>query len=1237
MIANEPQTMDTRSTYLHLLPLQTPEIVDIFDIFNHVHTQVSHWMELFFNSSSSWETDIHAEFVHTETLRHWFVESKNIQKLRGQQTFGFGFPMVIDADTDGSAVAAPIFIWYLSLKPHPTRRDSWVVGFDESHPVVPNEYWLQFVQEKYNIDFSKKLREMALERNFSLDTFVRLSQDIGKKLDFKNDVMHAGLRECPNQTTLERLAPIGDIVWAGALGLYAHQDSDESEQRTELANFLNIPLEVNQIQAFTYLDTDAEQTAAIRQSHRNRLTLVQGAHGSGRTHLAVNALLNALANGQKTAVVATDVATLMEIQKRFVDLGLGNLTFLLKDLLYDKKLLLDSLRAEQQGRPVTFDAEEYRVTLNLARRLQQRADEQHEALHRPIFGDDVWADVVGKYLTAAYQVDKGLLANQLQADIFEFTSAEFDSLTAALHTSEQLFAHVRTLKHPLTALHTDIFANQTNEAHKIKVQEKLTALQKQVTDLQLQHIETTEQYTRRLNDHYESHYEELYDQLQKIKEDLSDCIFQFGDDFETNSSLRLGVLQLTSVFSDRSAAILKAKEALLVSYKSLEKIFISREYKYFEHPFLGVAEAKNLTRLQANLRTFELSLQAFRTRLPSLVGEQVGRMNARTVQHFEPTIGAQTHDLENHLDMLLENINAQNIFSEPLQHKMLTIPKRQQYIEELSDRLDQTQQNMRDFETFHLWQNHWLGMDERAQRLITALVKVKPKNWQAAFESWYFDHVLLIHFHNTIAKGDETNEKLITLNEQIRKHTIGQIGAVAYAHKTHAVKQAREKYRDSYKFFFDAKNQQYAKHYFLKDMLKNGMPTLAEAYPVLLFTPQIANELLEGESKIFDLVVFENAQQFDERLGKALLTHTQRALILSEYAELDGVKSGSLTQFAQVHEATEIQLRHIHRPTLPHVHALNEAAFYPHVLSKKMAVTDLPSEIEYYEVGGQLSEKTQTNEVEIAAIMQLLTEVPPMTDRTYPRIGIVTMGKKQRNAINAQILNIIQKTLPNWEKMEQLQRNGLGIYDTSELDGLQFDTLIVSGTFVDFEALGSIETRALRTLLNAFTHKLIWLNSIDEETIFDHCLAETQHDNAAQHLHASLIAYARAISPNADPQWKDLILKRLSTRYAPPQAPKGSPLTTFLKQFFIETYGASRVIAPYIWQGYFFPIAILPANSGENTRIICFDHQLQKSDFANIDENTQLEKQLEKAQHSVQHISTYQLWKHTQTTLASIV
>jgi MinD-like ATPase involved in chromosome partitioning or flagellar assembly len=1210
----------TANKYLNLLPLDADK-VDMFAIFNGIHPQISKWVDMFVGQTA-FETDIHAEFNYPDLFRHFYFESKNVQKTQGQHPFGFGFPLVCDrsTDTEGSVIAAPLFIWYLNLRPNPNRRDSWLISFDETSTIAVNEYLVAHCRKKYNIDLTEELSTYVHNRPFTTQGFAAFCKDLAKKLHFRSDNIHPGTRECPKGDTLERLADYGDILWAGALGLFPHQDGSLIENEAQPVDFQNFTWTAEHAHEFAVLPEDAYQREALRTILRNKITVVEGAHGTGKTHLAANILLNALSNGQKTAVVAQDLGSLMQIQNEFVKLGLGNLTFLLKDVYHDKKLLLDVLRNEQFGKAIDFKEDEFKIALKQARRLLAKSDESHQALSHPIFGDENFSEVVGHYLNSQRKAGRELLTNHLQSNDYEFTKEEYDKLRVAIKECEVLFKNVNTLRHPLSQLHPSLFEGKNSDKGRAFSAKQLNLSIENWKTLQHRYIAIYDAYAQKLMHHYETHFEDLRAQLRLLKEAYSDFQFQFGEDFESNSFLRMSGLRAGSLFSDRSKNVLSAKEELVNQYNTLEKLFNTR--KHFSHAFLNNADKKDFKKLKLNLETFELALKGWRKSLSAMVQEELQRLNAKTSQYFDKPLSAEIKTLEEELENLLKKTNTAALYADPLSHKMLTLPKRMHFIEETVEKLEETQLNMRDFDDFYAWQRYWLILPENAKKLVQALIKVKPNNWSAAFDSWYFYHTLVAHYQTSALNNDGLMQLMNDAEDRLRLLMPPQIAHVWNDRKKAAIKAFKSKSLDEHKLFFNPKNQALAKNRFLKHILKNAISTFSEIYPVLLVTPQVATQLIESEGKEFDLVIFDNAQNLDKEQVVPILRNTEGVVVMTEYSKSDGSIVTSFASQLKAHGAAMVKLNHLHRPLSETARRLNQSVFYPD-LEVPFRHQTLEQSVSVVHINGKYNDKTFQNEAEIAKLVLLLEDINATPFNTLPRVGVVCMTKRQRNTLNNSLLNIVQKALVGWEKIEQLQRNGLGIYSLDEIAGLQFDVLLVSGTFTDFDHI-TFSQRDLRQLINSFTQNLYWVNSIPKEDL-KQAAQNNKHESAF--LIANLILLAEQTKEKGTPQYEATFAK-LKSLYVKKTV---SPPSIFVEQVLA---GLSHFIekkylkTDFMIENQTFPLVIIPKYDEQLPIIIRIDGKLSKGNVFNPSWERRTLRELEKMGLPVQSIWSYNWWKN---------
>lgn len=115
----------------------------------------------------------------------------------------------------------------------------------------------------------------------------------------------------------------------------------------------------------------------------------------------------------------------------------------------------------------------------------------------------------------------------------------------------------------------------------------------------------------------------------------------------------------------------------------------------------------------------------------------------------------------------------------------------------------------------------------------------------------------------------------------------------------------------------------------------------------------------------------------------------------------------------------------------------------------------------------------------------------PTSQRTFPTVGIACFTIEQRDLIASYLLKIRQKWTVGAEKIQQLERNGLGVFHIGELQGQHFDILILSTVYgiknakneltVQVEKLNEPEIiRQLQLLMSRPLQTLFIANSIPE-------------------------------------------------------------------------------------------------------------------------------------------------------------
>lgn len=175
-----------------------------------------------------------------------------------------------------------------------------------------------------------------------------------------------------------------------------------------------------------------------------------------------------------------------------------------------------------------------------------------------------------------------------------------------------------------------------------------------------------------------------------------------------------------------------------------------------------------MQKVRQNLTNFEKTLQHWRTSHPAFVQEGIQRLNAKGIQS-DAIFYTPITELEYGLDQLIAELNTVRLYQQPFENKMLTIPKRQKYLEEIIEQLENTRLYLREYEVFYDWQRHWLLVPENGKKIIRALVKVKPNDWLQAFESWYLHHCLNLYGNSNFIVEEKTISDFVISYEQLQK------------------------------------------------------------------------------------------------------------------------------------------------------------------------------------------------------------------------------------------------------------------------------------------------------------------------------------------------------------------------------------------------------------------------------------------------------------------------------------
>ena len=1063
----------------------SPEAIDIWNAFEENEDAVSEWLKMIKDGTDITIT-LHPTGDNIRKFRHIFTENRNFIKTNGAQSFGFGYPLVFEYQEEdpSTPIVAPLFIWNFTINAHATKKDAWVINRVSSLPIIVNDLIFEYLYFKYHIDLRTISRQLALEGKLNGDILAGIIKDISQVLNNGEEIILYPPAAFPDPETRLEWASKGLIFDSGFFGVFKPQYSRRFDQLSEIKAFSDKldSVDYQKLHNFTLSTLDPSQKAVLQNAQKYLLTVVEGCTGTGKTHTLMNIAANALSLGQRCLVVSPSVASLKKIQKELSSKGLSHLTLLYDDEWLDKNLLLELLKLESEGKEVTFDAVSFNKIFEQAKRIDQQAELAYQALNVPSFGEDNWTDTVGRFLSSNRIHGKELLFSQLNPTDYQFSKEEYERLKAIINNGEPLFKPVRTLKHPLRSLHSELYTEYEQTAAQAYIKSQLQHFSGLILQLQHRYIQKTYDYTEKIHEYYEDNFENFNAECKQIQASIAEIQGEYGSD-----ALKTGFFSdFLGIFSKKKRTLKKEMSKVWLKYEQLMKSFL--QAKYFEFPFIDPEHKTDLGKLKQSMQSFSGALQHWRQRLPSSIQEEIQRLNSKSI-HTDLDFQEQIEELEYSLDILTEEINAARIYQEPIVNKMLTIPRRQQFLEDIQEQIDITLQNLRDFKVFYPWQKFWLDLNDKEKRLLTSLIRIKPTNWQAAFDSWYFQNRLSLDFNVNIPHDDNLLEQLKLIYPGLEAGFPSYILHIWIEKRKNALKDIRKTPLES---IIAKNNVELFRTKSPYEVFATAPEYITEVFPVLLATPQVASEVLTVKADLWDLVLIDDAQALSKDIGNDLLSLGKRTVVFGNEAQT--LPDAPPTLFHELIDSFEkvFNLGYLHRrKTVPLIKLTNAYAINQPVLLRSN--TSTKNCLEIREISGSFDSVTRTNQMEAVHIIEYLLKVPATASRVFPAIGIVTLNVEQRDLISAMLIELKQQQAQGHEIIGQLQRNGLGVFCIDEMEGQHFDTVLLSCTITqqdlnkDVILLDPDEAASLcyiELLLGRAREKLIICHSFENDFIF---------------------------------------------------------------------------------------------------------------------------------------------------------
>ena len=395
----------------------------------------------------------------TKSFENLINQTEAIESEKGINTFGFGFPVLARRDkADNKLTVAPVLIWSLRIKR--TREfNTWEILRNEDDPIYLNEVLINHLQSDSNIEIdpipSEMLDDGLINKSELIQILIKLIKSV-------NSTTPSDLEETFTKK-IELITSIGDkahyeklplnstnsfIDFGGLFSIFEVQKQNIINDYNNLMELEGIDinlddLEKNSFQPISSIETDPSQQSILHSLEATRNILIQGPPGTGKSQTLTAVLINALENNKKTIVVCEKRTALEVLHNALIEKGLNYHTVLIRDIVKDRKTVVDSVRervdnSEYRRYTYRYSKDNLNNLISRAKDLINNINYKHLKLDERIIGNKSWTTVVGELLKELKDSEEDFSLN-IENPEFEFNAQELSELTHLFQSGQHLF------------------------------------------------------------------------------------------------------------------------------------------------------------------------------------------------------------------------------------------------------------------------------------------------------------------------------------------------------------------------------------------------------------------------------------------------------------------------------------------------------------------------------------------------------------------------------------------------------------------------------------------------------------------------------------------------------------------------------------------------------------------------------------------------------------------------------
>lgn len=1099
----------------------------------------------------------------TKAFENLINQTEAIESEKGINTFGFGFPILARRDsTDNKLTVAPILIWSLRIK-RTKEFNTWEITRNEDDPIYLNEVLINHLQNDSNIEIEPIPSEMLDDGLISKSELIEICKNLIKAINTKSpdDLEETFSKKIDNITSIgdkshyEKLPLNSTNSLIDFSGLFSIFEVQKQNIINEYGNLMELEglkidledLENHSFQPISSVETDPSQQSILHSLEATRNILIQGPPGTGKSQTLTAILINALENNKKTIVVCEKITALEVLEKALKEKGLQNNFIIVKDIVKDRKAVVDSVRNrvdnfEYKKYRYKFSKESLENLITKAKDLITNINSKHQKIDKKLLGNKNWTNIVGSLISEIKGNDENNTLN-IEKNIFQYTTQEFNNLIELVQKGQSLYDDYKQFE-------SNSFINPEKF-----VGDNPFKIEQEINESFENYLKTNEKIKRLerdfKNEYLNSRKKQILAQLEScanIQNSISTIIeshkenLDFLDEQKTN-----GIIYKTlSIFS-------KSKKKTLLDQSQIQVLFLEFENHLKNSKDLDLIELNstiksNISRLSEVKKANEFINSNFNAKIENEYQE----INLLKFDDEDYKSEKLTR-LQSEVNELIKLISTDNWTNKKINSTNLN--KFLSDIEILNNSKKEYFSNENDIFSFEFrWFQFYNNLNNTNKKIINELKN--KSNWRKSFLIHYLNSMLVESANINLPTNDNEHLELDKALKEVESEQLKFIKDYWFSKQIDLTRQFELKNNGlSVGNLYLKKQGSRNIRLSLRQIVQKDPDLFTTFFPIILTSPDVASNLFKGMNGYFDIVMFDEASQLRLEDNLPAILKGKQIVIAGDEHQMppsnyfSKVFDGSVDDEDDLEEENEIvvdkdnillsceslldfaselnfQRKHLdfhYRSRHPFLIDFSNYAFY------NQRLKPLPNNFEYtpikfIQTGGTFSE--HINDAEAEMVLSIIeNNINRLPNGEYPTLGIATFNIAQRNHIKSKILE--RQKFSKYEefnaKIQELEENGMFIKNLENIQGDERDVIILSTTYgigkdrKFAQRFGPINHskgyKLLNVIITRAKYKIYVCSSVPEQVFMNYKeYLNIEGSNNKRAVFFAYLAYCKAIS-----------------------------------------------------------------------------------------------------------------------------